>query len=242
MLPQPDEGWRQAVRAYHRDQFVAFAHGHGVPFDEYVNEALTRLRMWAATTRIRIRMDYDTVETFLIDGRYRTQFEIGSSGGAYTPARRTLVEHTAFGIPPGARPQDRPVYGYCKGSNESHPNVIKYGDVVLELRPDVTHRATFTFGDSLDDIAFFSPLPPFCPRPLSRPGTLALNAGRDVLAVGELWQATNCGYIEAQVFGALTARDVATVVYTLKLEPTEAMKEEMANLGINWRTVSGDEP
>jgi hypothetical protein len=153
-----------------------------------------------------------------------------------------LVEHTVLGIPPGALGAHRPIYGYCSGSNETHPNVLKYGDAVLLVRREVNYRTTFTFGDSLDETALLSPHPPFCPEPLARPTTLALDGRYDLLAAQEPWEATRCGYIEAQIHGALGVRDVEQIVFTLSNEPPQPMKEEMLRWGIQCRTVAGDEP
>lgn len=241
LIPPPHEGWRQAVRAYHNEQFRDRARDHGVPFDIYINDAVHRVRNWAATARVRIRMDYGILESFLQEGRYKNQFDTGTSNGVVAPGPRMLIEHTALGIPPSARARHRPVYGYCTGSRELSPQVLQYGDVVLELRPEINHRTTFTFGDSLD-MSLASAQPPFCPRPLSRPSTLALDGGFDLRATTELWEATCYGYIEAQVFGLVGTRDVATVIFTLDLRPTKPMKQMMGQLGINWRTVPGDEP
>lgn len=242
LLPQPDPGWKQATRAYHGQQFSTMAQTYGIPFDAYVDRALHRLRAWAPSATVQVRMDSADVAKLLRDGRYRNQFTTGTSMGALAPGRRMLVEHTALGIPPSAAGTARPTYGYITGSHESHPNVVKYGDAILRLRRDVNFRTSFTFGDSLDEIAVWSPQPPFCPQPLARPTILGLDGRCDLLGAGQLWEATRCGYVEAQIHGAVTTRDVEEIVFTLSIQPGLSMREEMQRLGIAFRTVQGDEP
>jgi hypothetical protein len=206
LLPEADAGWRQAVLASHHETFAVAADDHGLTLEAYVAVAATKLREWAGGTVVRVRMDADDVASFVHDRRYRNQFVTGTSQGAYAPGRRMLVEHTVLGVPPAALGAHRPIYGYCSGSNETHPNVLKYGDAVLILRREVNHRTTFTFGDSLDETAILSAHPPFAPEPLARPTTLALDGRFDLVAADEPWEATSCGYIEAQIHGGLRRR------------------------------------
>jgi hypothetical protein len=242
LLPEPDAGWRQAVAAFHAESFAVAAQAHALSVEQYMGRVTEQLQAWAGVAVVQIRMDAADVSSFLRDRRYRNQFVTGTSQGAYAPGRRMLVEHTVLGIPPGALGADRPIYGYCSGSDETHPNVLKYGDAILILRHDVNFRTTFTFGDSLDETAILSPQPPFCPEPLARPTSLALDGRYDLLAASEPWQATRCGYIEAQIHGPVELRDVEQIVFTLSNEPTAPMKEEMRRWGIDCRTVVGDQP
>ena len=151
------------MAAFHAENFAVAAESHDLSLEQYMERATDELQAWAAATVVQIRMDADDVSSFLQDRRYRNQFVTGTSQGAYAPGRRMLVEHTVLGIPPGALGADRPIYGYCSGSNETHPNVLKYGDAVLVLRREVNFRTTFTFGDTLDETAILSAQPPFCP-------------------------------------------------------------------------------
>jgi len=243
LVPRAAPGWTSAVRANHGSLYAQMAGSHGLLPDAYMREVQIWLWQWATSARIRVRMDTMDVSRFLQDGRYRNQFETGTSKGVLAPGRRMLVEHTVLGVPTDAALALRPTYGYCTGSLETHPNVIKYGDAVLLLRPEVNHRTTFTFGDSLDEAAILSANPPFCPAPLSRPGTVALDCRCDVLSVGDTWwEATRCGYIEAQIHGGLTPVDVECVVFTLGTAPDEKDRTDMQASGIQWRTVPGDEP
>lgn len=187
-------------------------------------------------------MDSEDVEKLLRDNRYRNQFETGTSRGAFVPGRRMLVEEMAFGVPADVSGRFRPIYGYCTGSDEQAPSVIQYGDAVLCLRSEVRARTTYTFGDSLDEIALLSPHPPFAPCPLSRPGTLALDARRDIEAATRLSNATGYGYIESQTFGDVRPKDVEEIVFTLGAQPTDGVRKLLTRSGMKWRIVEGDIP
>jgi hypothetical protein len=242
LLPRPAAGWVTAVGAYQSTCYAHFATAHGMTGTEYSTAAAGRLHGWATSARVRIRLDLGDFPKFLADGRYRNQFGTGTTKGAFAPGRRMLVEGMVLGIPADAPASERPIYGYCTGSRESHANVIKYGDVVLELRRHVNHRTSFTFGDSLDEAAMLSAHPPFCPRPLDRPKNDALDARFDFLAALEPWQATRCGYIEAQIHGPLTPADIEVVTFTLGTSPADKDRVVMQDKGIRWRRVLGNEP
>jgi hypothetical protein len=218
------------------------AETHDLDFDRYVSKLLARLQSWSRATRVQIRMDSEDVQKFLADGRYRNQFETGTSRGALVPARRRLVESVVFGVPSQVHGRYRPIYGYCIGSRPDSPNVIKYGDAVLCLRGEVNRRTTFTFGDSLDEIALFSRQPPFAPSPIGSPSTDSLDGRLDLLATSTPWQATRYGYIESQTFGDVSPADVETIVFTQGAEPADKLKVQMTAAGIKWRIVYGDTP
>jgi hypothetical protein len=238
VLPPPDIGWREAVRAFHRQQFTAMAERHGLSLDAYLDRAGGLLRRWAATASVQIRMDSRDVERFVAEGQYRNQFSTGRSSGSLAPGPRMLVEQTTLGIPTLAVARHRPVYGYCTGSLEGEPNLVQYGDAVLRLRRTVNARATFTCGDSLDECAMLSGHPPFCPQPLRRPTTLALDGRFDILeAAPDLWAATSCGYIEAQVHGNVAPADVEEVVFTRGVTPSARSRQRLRDGGVAWRTV-----
>lgn len=243
VLPPPDIGWREAVRTFHCQQFTAMAERHGLSLDAYLNHAGALLRAWATTATVQIRMDAEAVERFLEERVYRNQFATGRSSGSLAPGPRMLVERTALGIPTLAVARHRPVYGYCTGSLECEPNLIQYGDAVLRLRRTVNARATFTCGDSLDECAMLSGHPPFCPQPLRRPTTLALDGRYDVVSVApDLWAATSCGYIEAQVHGNVAPEHVAEVVFTRGAAPSSRVRRHLRDRGIAWRVVDGVAP
>jgi hypothetical protein len=107
-------------------------------------------------------------EAILRDGRFKTQFETGTSGGIIKPdgspsSLRIAAEERVFGLPEDLPPEQRPVYGALRtgrleealtlGSRESHAAPWRspwhYGDHVFLLGDEAKGRSTYTWGDSL---------------------------------------------------------------------------------------------
>jgi hypothetical protein len=170
--------------------------------------------------------------------RYVTQFEVSHSGGAYGQARRIVVEHTVLGVPPGCRPNDRPVYGYLSGSDEGG-QLGQYGDVVVRLKHRIRGRSTFVVGDSLDYAIGRPTGPVFVPQPVSRPSWLALIAPTDRLGCYDLADASPppYRYAEAQIYGGVRLPDVAEIIFTLGSLPDAATQNLLQQRGIPWKVV-----
>ncbi|TWJ22145.1 DUF3626 domain-containing protein [Micromonospora endolithica] len=93
-------------------------------------------------------------EALLDEGVYRSQFVTGISNGgltAYPGGDRDRWEEAMFGgayQTPGVRPGDRPVYGGLNLLDHPDGACPRFGSCHLVLRPEVSARTTFTFGDS----------------------------------------------------------------------------------------------
>ena len=169
-----------------------------------VAEATENLRKLNEQGQLIVRRGRRGAEGVLEAGRFKTQFETGTSGGAYDPEYRKAGEARGFGIPEDINVTERPVYGYIDVPDGD--NASSYGPVKFVLKPEVKRRATVTVGDSIDLIndGEIVGTPALAPGP----GSLYHNARR--LAKGEAPR----GYIEAQIQGGVTTADVAEVVFT----------------------------
>jgi hypothetical protein len=201
-----------------------------------------RLVDFLDNSEVRLRVSFHDAHTVLAEGRIRNQFETGHSGGALNPSGRLLIEQVLSGVSLDSPGPLRPRYGYLAGSDESYL-LPQYGDVVLRLRPELRHRTTFVFGDTLDH-TLRTTHPYFVPSLVARPSLLSLDCYRDLLACTEPWQATDdrYRYIEAQIHGELTLSDLREIVFTLNRSPDVPMIGMMQARGISWRTVQGDDP
>jgi hypothetical protein len=85
----------------------------------------------------------------LRDQRFKSQFETGSSGGAFAPDLRRDIEATYLKVPLDTPDAKRPIYG-ALGLAPLMPFVRSYGDYTFLLKPEVKQRSTYTLGDSLD--------------------------------------------------------------------------------------------
>lgn len=118
LLPRPSRGWRLQVRRVQDALLAEHAQRHGMTADEYRSAAQRRMREWLKGADVCLRVDASLIQRFIRDGRYRSQFEVGTSGGLFHPALRIILEQSLLGIPAGARKRDRPVYGYIEGTDE----------------------------------------------------------------------------------------------------------------------------
>ena len=138
----------------------------------------------------------------------------------------------------------RPIYGYLSGTSEA--TTAQYGDVVLELKPAVRARTTFTFGDSLD-VTGRGMRPEVAGEPLTRPTALAAQVGTDPLSIGSLADLRNPTqpfriYTEAQVHGGVALTDIQEVVFTNGVIPSADVRAALEAAGISWRMVPGPTP
>jgi hypothetical protein len=142
------------------------------------------------------------IESLARDGRYRSQFETGTSNGGLTAHRggdRWRWESRLFGgryddAPAG----ERPVYGAWNRREDPYGGAIRFGSAHLRLRAEVLERCTFCFPDSVLEPTDFGG-----PEVLPQLSAMADASGFDDL--------DEC--VEAHVHGGVVIeRDVEAVV------------------------------
>lgn len=206
-------------------------------------------------THLSILLDPEDFKQVLDDGRFKNQFESGDSNGQYAPDWRKKVEDVQMGVPEDQAPADRPIYATFAMDAEYPGAVGHYGSVVCDLKGDVTDRATYTIGDSLDTAA--------CAAKFGETDT-----GRLLAAVGSAgfagevvagWVADVTGddsvypegswtdgeYPEAQIHGGLSLDDVERVYFGFPQGPDgfpEYDTDDQGNpLPPTWKDYDGTE-
>ncbi|KQX70100.1 hypothetical protein ASD06_02405 [Angustibacter sp. Root456] len=93
------------------------------------------------------------LEALADDGRYRSQFETGTSNGGLTAhpgGDRWRWESRMFGgAYDDASASQRPVYGALNHRGRPEGGSLRFGSSHLRLRPEVLQRSTFCFPDSV---------------------------------------------------------------------------------------------
>lgn len=93
------------------------------------------------------------IESIARDGRYRSQFETGTSNGGLTAhdgGERWRWESRLFaGRYDGADATGRPVYGALNLDDDPYGGAVRFGSAHLRLRAEVQDRCTFCFPDSV---------------------------------------------------------------------------------------------
>lgn len=151
----------------------------------------------------RLVGDRLTIEALADDGRYRSQFETGTSNGGLTAHHggdRWRWESRMFGGAYDDAPaSERPVYGSLNHRGRPEGGSLRFGSSHLRLRAEALPRSTFCFPDS-----FYEP---------ELVGTAAgMELGEVVDAAAHSDDPLD-DYVEAQVHGpVLLERDVEALV------------------------------
>jgi hypothetical protein len=185
--------------------------------------------------RPMIAMKEDGARGFLTDGRYKTQFETGTSGGTVNAQARSAAEGAMFRTAGSAPADTRTVYGYAAAGEPLSEGVASYGDIRVELSASVRNRTTMTLGDSLGR----------APRPLSLDGEITEQAAFSAVGVSHdeklltsrgtaadrLAAFVKDSYIETQIQGGVSLSDVEAV-YVPARARLDALAREFADAGI----------
>jgi len=140
-----------------------------------------------------------------LDGRYRSQFETGTSAGGLTAhpgGDRWRWESELFGGAYDAAPaHERPVYGALSLDGDPRGAALRFGSCHLRLRPSALERVTLAFPDSAHGPEAFGTVD-------AAPAVTAAEAARAAGGFDALDD-----YVEAHVHGQLLlSRDVEAVV------------------------------
>lgn len=170
-----------------------------------------------------IAIETDSFLGVIKDGRFKTQYEMRESNGAYKPALRREAELALSGIPLDTKASERPIYGYLafqengKTANTSEYNtdrwnfnnsgVGQYGEVRVVLKDEVRERTSYTSIDSLDRYGIPQPLSKTSKNDLIRSGVY-----QDLSASHGGYQRES--YTEAQVYGGVKLSDIKAVYVT----------------------------
>jgi len=245
------ERWRRDVAAHQQPYVEAAARTRGMTVAEYDEALEAKMRDLLADAKPYMRVSERSLEKIVNDGRFKSQFETGTSSGALTPSRRAALEHDLFDLPHGLAPQDRPLYGYLGDEPLGNTDLNHYSDargqIAVRFKDDVLDRTTFTFWDSLDII---DPPPAATGGPRMAPSTPAnprrgavphdapafVNGGAPVFQLQDVFDVDDLDeiwpYVEAQYHGGLTVDDIAEVVLEVDNPTLEAFLDAH---GISWR-------
>jgi GNAT superfamily N-acetyltransferase len=190
---------------------------------------------------VMTRVSPTVFKKILTDGRFRTQHEVGTSSGAFSPQMRNIVERALHGDD-----APHPIYGYLhpeqEGKVNDSENVLhQYGSVAIAFRDEVKQHTTWTMGDSLDESGIFEAgrsgalgtdrsqpaiihpgragfFAMTAPSPVSAPESTSIHpTAMDALQYGDLDDVAyqpeqyDVNFLEAQIHRDLTPADIAMV-------------------------------
>lgn len=239
-----------------REKLAILARERGLTQNQVVNEIREAWSRFLRKQEVVVRVNAPTLEKVLKDGRFKSQFETGTSKGMFSPDRRASAEYSLFGLPTNLDPKLRPIYGYVDELDRilkktEISDVDQYGEIRVIMKPTVRARTTVTTEDSLqisweaeNGNVLPSPLNDFSPASIRLPGA---RSQYDLYAqvdpdyydrkLGELFSPeTTLGakgkqyfsYREIQIHGGVSTDDIAMIVFP---EPTSAAQAE------RWRKI-----
>jgi Protein of unknown function (DUF3626) len=188
-------------------------------------EVEAKLKDLAAKAYLFRRTQIHDFAKVLKSGRFKSQFETGSSDGALIPSGRSSAEYLGLGVPKDIDKTKRPIYGYLHSEKHGGDTATSYGAVKVRLKPSVRPRVTMTVGDSLGPMGsgHQEGVPVNAPtiHTLSHEGKLSdVTKSKNIEDTAGSW-----GYAEAQYHGGLPVSDVEAVIVPKRVADHPEFKE-----------------
>lgn len=205
------------------------AAARGMGLDEMESALEAHLRRLLRNARVNRRQHAWDLVTILDDGRFKTQFETGTSGGALNPTIRASREQSLFNLSRSTSPSLRPIYGYLTDglADDNSYGPAFYGAVRVLFRQDVARRTTFVFTDSL------SAIPAQAPSPLGQPRWYSHDLWGDPLELKSVNEVSP--YAEAQIHGGVTIDAIEKVFLNSRTaENHPGLMAKLADHRIPW--------
>lgn len=225
--------YKDAVYKIQEDEYNNIHSVNDKYTDEYMDEQFEKVKELVndGANELVIRVKEASMQNILKDGEFKNQYTTLTSGGAYNPDWRKVVENNLFNIPINAISRNRPIYGYI--SNKFVENgsrsfeLQKYGNIKVVLKDSIKDRCYFTMGDSMNNSSRIIPSKLVDIQKYSiRPEELAFNKWKNL---GEFR-----GYPEVQIFGGVKLSDIKYIELPKELKGSEIAKSISDN-GIKIR-------
>lgn len=189
---------------------------------------------------VSVFVDEEVVANILDDGKIKNIYELEDmpKGEEYVE-HRLVYENVAFGYDQTFPIENRPVSGTVLPKSDNKEAFYRfgeqYGSAQIVLKDSVKSRTTYTIGDSLDQFQRPTELGGEFPRTFDLATTAQRGAeyyrrtGKPIYEDVDWWNGT---YIEAQVHGAITLKDIEKIIFHSPMSdiPTRKLDE----LGIKW--------
>lgn len=152
------------IEEKYQGKYREYAKSHGISVEEYKQKLQDLVEELVEKSECFTALHSGSVmrSIFSKNGRFKSQFETGTSRGALSPSYRAETEYEYFGFPDDIEEDKefRPIYGYPtpspngvineKGTIPPPVETKQYGDVYAKVNQNARNRkTTITFMDSL---------------------------------------------------------------------------------------------
>jgi len=246
-MPARPAASRAAVVDIHDDADAEYSARAGEEVDRYRVGVKRGLEVLLAEQELRMRMNYSDLERWLQEGEHLTFHTTGFTNGRDDVDARCAVEHEMMGVPLDAPEEDRPHYGYVRGSFEEATELKNYGNVVVRLGDEVRETATVVLGDSMGSSTTNQGIPGgwicMVAEPLADVGELLCRYPRqDVAGTDQLHKACDQDYqyAEVQIYCPLKPDAIRQVVFCNgEKAPREVRNLVVGDWGIDLDEIDG---
>jgi len=216
-----------------------YADERGMTVEQYnkaVAKEMTRLNKNADTV---IRAPSTILDKIIKDGRFKSQFETGSSGGMFNPESRRGLEKQIFKAPTTLENSKRPIYGMLSDESVHHWTGAQYGNTIIKLdKSKILNRTTYSYADSLAAYGQFQPAKLTAPHIAAFPAQLGdpLVLLRNTKGLGGL---PGGAYAEIQIHGGVSVDLIQKVTFTdvVKQSTLDALTKAGIKFDISNATV-----
>lgn len=238
-----DESMETLTKAYND------AHGSNISSNELKLKMTAAVKEEVKDARVCINIDSDLMDDFLREGRFKSQFETGTSKGSFAPEARAEFEKNFFGYANDLNPEKRPIYGFLADKTDNATDVVEqYGNVTCVLKKDeVINRTTFTWDDSLNATRMQ-------PVKLSNPDYRAacFTGSDDIynfekglmnlknINQGEAYIAGRVPYVEAQIHGGVSIKDVDSMIIHTQIKKTDDINTIKEKAWVIMDSIEGE--
>lgn len=208
---------------------------------------------WAAEADAYINVPNSVLPKIISDGRFKNQFETGTTKGLPNLQARASTEEKVLGVAPDADPAARPSYGFMSALPDGQDiDASQYGGTTIRLKRHVLRRSSVTFGDSLDRNDRGSQ-PLMAASQATAPTTLSFQS----TSLSHIWSKLGADpsrftaaairkglrpytdYAELQIFGGISLDDIEMVIFKGKSRPKLAKILDEAK--IPWKLVGDNQ-
>ena len=215
------------------------ARAHDLSVNDYKALVEKNSKVFLSESDTFVRIPVSAMDDIIKSGRFKSQFETGTSGGLMNHEFRSNFENRTFSILSNSDVKKRPIYGHLANSSDgwlvegADDMASEYGSISFKMKKDLQRSTTFVQGDSLE---FTSGIP----SPVREPSFRSFKYGgpRFDPSTTKSVSSLEGVYVEAQIHGGVDLSRVDTVFFS---DPKNFVKyaPKLKGFGINSKMRGG---